>query len=217
MTAPGNPPIYHIVHLNRLASIFSDGYLFSDELMSERGVESETTIGMRKLKDARKVRSVGSPDQGTVGQYVPFYFCPRAVMLYMISVRSVQLMYRGGQRPIIHLVSDFNSATDWAAEYGNTWSFTNANASSMYSEFFDSKDKLNELQWDLIPNRDWQQPDVKNAKQSEFLMRNKFPWHLISEIGVIDESVKSAVETLLVNVKHKPIVNVHKEWYYENE
>ncbi len=34
-----------------------------------------------------------------VGDYVPFYFCPRSVMLYVISRKNhPSLTYRGGQR-----------------------------------------------------------------------------------------------------------------------
>jgi hypothetical protein len=39
-----------------------------------------------------------------VGDYVPFYFCPRSVMLYVIHrANHPDLSYRGGQEPIVHL------------------------------------------------------------------------------------------------------------------
>lgn len=42
-----------------------------------------------------------------VGQCVPFYFCPRSVMLYVIyCANHDELSYRGGQGPILHLEAD---------------------------------------------------------------------------------------------------------------
>ena len=50
-----------------------------------------------------------------VGQYVPFYFCFRSIMLYLLyQGNHPELTYRGGQRPIIHLEADFNATVEWA-------------------------------------------------------------------------------------------------------
>ena len=39
-----------------------------------------------------------------VGEYVPFYFCPRSVMLYVIHCANhPDIVYTEGQRPIVHL------------------------------------------------------------------------------------------------------------------
>lgn len=36
MPVPANPKIYHIVHVDKLASITADGFLYSDALMLQR-------------------------------------------------------------------------------------------------------------------------------------------------------------------------------------
>jgi len=56
--------------------------------------------------------------------------------------------------------------------------------------------------------------DRKRRKQAEFLVHRFFPWHLITEIGVIDDKVAGRVTELLEGATHKPPVNVHKLWYY---
>jgi hypothetical protein len=60
---------------------------------------------------ARRKRLPVSCHPGTcVGDYVPFYFCPRSVMLYVISRRNhSSLTYRGGQAPIVHLETDLHA------------------------------------------------------------------------------------------------------------
>ena len=81
---PVNPKIYHIVHLDRLSSILHDGGLFSDRVISQRA-NAGTIIGMNQIKDRRmhELRLETHPDL-YVGDCVPFYFCPRSVMLFLI-------------------------------------------------------------------------------------------------------------------------------------
>ena len=51
MTAalPAQPKIYHILHVDRLASVIADGALFSDAQMTQRA-GAGTTIGMNDIK-----------------------------------------------------------------------------------------------------------------------------------------------------------------------
>ena len=49
---PMQRKIYHITHLDRLASIIADGYLWCDAEVERRAPPS-TTIGMNKIKARR--------------------------------------------------------------------------------------------------------------------------------------------------------------------
>ena len=101
MPVPAQPKIYHIVHVDRLASIIADGFLWSDaEMVQRQGVG--TTIGMSNIK-ARRLNELSlSCHPGLrVGHCAPFYFCSRSVMLYLIYRRNEELTYKGGQEPII--------------------------------------------------------------------------------------------------------------------
>jgi len=83
MTVPARPKIYHIVHMDRLPSIIRDGFLLSDTEISRRTPHG-TTIGMSSIKQRRLGLMLSSHPGLHVGECVPFYFCPRSVMLYMI-------------------------------------------------------------------------------------------------------------------------------------
>ena len=52
MPPPAQPKIYHIVHVDRLASIVSDGCLWCDAVMVRRQ-GTGTTIGMNNIKYRR--------------------------------------------------------------------------------------------------------------------------------------------------------------------
>jgi hypothetical protein len=73
MAVPAQPKIYHIVHVDNLASIIADGCLWSDAVMVQR--QGGTVIGMNSIKQRRLRLPVTCHAGFTVGQFVPFYFC----------------------------------------------------------------------------------------------------------------------------------------------
>ena len=80
MAPPAQPKIYHIVHVDRLTSIVADGRLWSDATIQSRA-RSGTVIGMSKIKQRRLTNPIKCKPGLKVGDRVPFYFCPRSVML----------------------------------------------------------------------------------------------------------------------------------------
>lgn len=130
---PVQPKIYHIVHLDRLQSIITDGYLWCEAEVLRR-TPPGTTIGMNSIKQRRlKELTLISYPQLHVGDCVPFYFCPRSIMLYLIAQRNhPELAYRGGQEPIIHLQADLHASVTWAQKNQRKWSFTLSNAGSYF-------------------------------------------------------------------------------------
>ena len=123
MPPPDKPKIYHIVHVDRLASIVADGALWSDAEVQHRAPPG-TIIGMSDIKRRRTTKALDSHPDLCVGDCVPFYFCPRSVMLYVITMANhSELDYRGGQGPIVHLEADLHEAVAWANRHGRRWAF----------------------------------------------------------------------------------------------
>ena len=59
---------------------------------------------MSEIKQRRLTNPVKCRPGLSVGECVPFYFCPRSVMLYVIHMANhPELKYRGGQGAIVHL------------------------------------------------------------------------------------------------------------------
>lgn len=98
MPVPAHPKLYHILHVDRLKSVIGDGELWSDSLVRDRACTG-TTIGMNNIKQRRLEQNQLTSHPGLkVGDCVPFYFCPRSIMLYLISqANHPDLCYRGGQ------------------------------------------------------------------------------------------------------------------------
>ena len=134
MPIPPNPKIYHIVHVDRLESIIGAQCLWCDAEVINRAL-SGTTIGMGGIKERRLRSPLASHPGLNVGHCVPFYFCPRSVMLYLIhKANHPHLSYSGGQEPIIHLEADLRETVQWAESNHLCWAFTLSNAGSSYFE-----------------------------------------------------------------------------------
>jgi hypothetical protein len=150
-----------------------------------------------------------------VGDYVPFYFCPRSVMLYLLHRGNhPELNYQGGQAPILHLAADMYEVVDWANEEGRRWAFSLSNAGAVYTEFRNRLDQLDQVNWTAVAATDFRQPQIKEGKQAEFLVRDFLPWRVIRRIGVYSRSVNEQVATILGAGTGRPLVEIRREWYY---
>lgn len=209
---PARPKIYHICHVDRLASIIDCGGLLSDAATGRRALPG-TVIGMNKIKQRRLNELVlTSHPRLFVGQCVPFYFCPRSVMLYLIHRGNPELAYHGGQEQIVHLESDLHAAVAWAHAESRRWAFTLSNAGAYYFEDRADLAQLGEIDWAAVDARDWK--DCKEGKQAEFLFEEHFPWHLIERVGTCTPQVYGQVVNMLPNAGHRPMVAVRPDWYY---
>lgn len=214
MPAPANPKIYHIVHVDKLASITADGFLYSDAEMAARPANG-TVIGMNNIKARRMNELTLTSRPGLyVGQCVPFYFCPRSVMLFLIAHRNAELAYQGGQTPIVHLVADLKAVVAWAQDNGQRWAFTLSNAGSYYFEDRCDLAMLHEINWTAVQTGQWSGSPTKEQKQAEFLIEQQFPWHLIEEIAVYNQATGQQAVQGIAGAAHRPSVQIRPAWYY---
>lgn len=214
MRAPANPKIYHIVHVDKLMDIATDGYLFSDAVMAQHPPKG-TIIGMNNIKARRMTELTLDSHPGLyVGQCVPFYFCPRSVMLYLIHRRNAELAYQGGQNPIVHLVADLNAVVAWAQANQRRWAFTLSNAGSYYFEDRCDLGQLGEINWNAVQTNQWSGSPTKEQKQAEFLLDRHVPWHLIEQIGVFNQAIGQQAGQAIAGSAHRPPVHIRPGWYY---
>jgi hypothetical protein len=219
MPRPERPKIYHIVHVDRLASIAADGYLFSDAVISAREGGTGTTIGMGRIKQRRLTLPVACLPGLHVGECVPFYWCPRSVMLFLIHRDNhPDLTYHGGQQPILHLEADLLRTVEWAENHGKRWAFTLSNAGASYFESRCELGQLNEVNWEAVVATQWSgrgvASSVQEGKQAEFLIEDRFPWELVERIGIRSNAIVNRVDQALTAIAHRPVIEVRTDWYY---
>jgi hypothetical protein len=214
-TVPSSPKIYHITHIDNLPNIASSREMVSDA----NRIASRLTcslVGMSTIKQRRLDEIEVSCHPGTkVGQYVPFYFCPRSIMLFILHRGNhPEVSYKGGQQPIVHLEADFNTVINWANSNTVRWAFSNGNAGARLTTFYNHPSQLSEIDWAAIASTDFRDANIKEGKQAEFLMFDVFPWTLIEKIGTINSTMAAKVQTVLASVGHQPVIAIEPSWYF---
>ena len=167
---------------------------------------------MADVVDRRKLLSVPCHPVTKVGDYVPFYFCPRSVMLYVIyRGNHPGLTYTSGQVPIVHLEADLHTVAEWADRQRVPWAFTLSNAAESEAEFRRRLDDLSDVNWEAVKARQWS-GRLMAPKQAEFLVHRRVPWSLIERIGVINMRVAQRVSQITAGRAVR--VEVRGAWYY---
>jgi len=200
---PDDPQIFHITHRSNLASIVEQGGLWCDSKRIARNLKT-TNIGHLHIKERRLKRAVPTSGGGHLGDYVPFNFCPRSVMLFVVD-RGHQ-DYTAGQADIVHLVSSVSRA----ATADHAWAFTDRHAELQHALYYEDLAELGEVSWGVMGETYWSA--VKEERQAEFLVKEFFPWSLFTEIGVMSQAVQKAVRQALAGADAPP-VTIHRDWY----
>ncbi len=208
--------LYHIVHVDRLHSILNFdnlGQLICDSDVKEYNLPG-TAIGMRKIKERRMNELVLNSYPGLyVGDCVPFYFCPRSIMLYILHQKNHPgIEYKGGQEPIVHLVFKMAEVISWANRNCRRWVFTDSNAGSRYFNDYCNLLDINRLNWNAINTNNWD--TCKEGKQAEFLVEKSLPWCLMRQIGVYSLEYYHKVREVIATATHKPSIEIKYKWYY---
>ncbi|MGI9558791.1 MAG: type II toxin-antitoxin system toxin DNA ADP-ribosyl transferase DarT [Thermodesulfobacteriota bacterium] len=222
MTVPQNPNIYHIVHFDRLPHIIEQGRLLCDSAMTGKRPPCGTTIGMPQIKERRLKNLLSSYPNLRVGNCVPFYFCTRSVMLYVIHKKNAELIYKGGQEKIVYLEAELRAVVKWAEDENLRYAFTTSNAGSSDFEDYSELKDLNKIDWDVIGRNSWWDGEsteegknrAKEKRQAEFLVEKHLDWKLISNVYTQSSFIESKVLGFIEKSSHKPNVQTRSGWYY---
>jgi hypothetical protein len=204
-TDPTKIPIYHITDVTNLDSIIKAGGLKSDCAMED---EPHTPIGYSHIKERRmKETRISCRENRFVGEFVPFYYCPRSPMLYVVN-RGSTGRDPGCQKIILHLVSNVAAGMS----LNRDWAISDGNAGAGYPSFYADLDEgIGAVDWEAVAATDWR--GITNQKSAEFLVADFFPWIAIESIGCHDSKIAEKVRSILSSSKHQPSVHVRPTWY----
>ncbi len=202
---PEHVLIYHITDVANLPGILAEGGLHSDVAMTRRNpkIIGYTHIKERRLKEIRVACCGGR----FVGEFVPFYYCPRSPMLFTINKGSTGLP-ADCQQTIVHLVSTVAVGIG----LNQAWAISDGNAGAAYPSFFADVEALTGLDWAAIRATDWR--GKTSQKMAEFLVADFFPWTGFQAVGCHNSVVAKRVQDLLNSQPHRPAVSVEPGWYY---
>lgn len=209
--ADGATAVYHITHVDNLASMASRGVLSCDSVCST-GAVSPVSIAYQDLKAKRTNWPVKVAQRGKLADYVPFYYAPRSPMLYVIS-KGYVATYSGGQAEVAHLVF---GAEDIAAP--GSFVITDGHAATPLTTQYDDLSDFDKVSWPTMRGSFWHDTDEhgdrKRRRQAEFLVWDSVPFTAVRMIGVMTESVAERVRDTLAGTAHVPAIVVRRDWYY---
>lgn len=206
---PATTAIYHITHVANLTNILQSRGLYSDAVLDMVGGVGQRVIGYENIKQRRLHQyRVSCCGNRFVGEFVPFYFCPRSPMLFTLNKGNNPPLPAGCQRDIVHLVSTVARA----AALGRECAFSDGNAGAGYTQFDNDLANLGNLDWAAIRADIWK--EKRHEKQAEFLVADFFEWNAFTEIGCQNTATQQLVMAALSGNAHQPKVAVRPRWYY---
>ena len=218
MTTPtlqaGSTRIYRLVHIGSLEAYLRRQGLHAPNCAPDDGLEYRS-IHRQDVQSGRQTSGIPCGPGGAFLDYVPFYFCPRSVMLYQLHTGWVP-GYSEGQEPLIHLVSSVQRVQSSGAHFV----FSDGHGLAAMTRWYDDLEELDALDWNVISGRMWQdtpdEPDRKRRKQAEFLVHRLLDWEQIIGIGVASSVTLERVQSLLdlVGPDYIPPALILRDWYY---
>lgn len=169
-------------------------------------------IGDSSLINIRKSRIITGNLK--LSDFVSFYFCAKAPMLYMIRHGFKDVQQREPEE-IVYLVSSIEKIVD--EDY--LYYFTDGKANASVSKVFDSIKDLDKLDWDVIEDEFWanteEDQDRKRRKQAEFLIYQTIKLQDIIGIAVYNKSALEKVDKLKeIYSLENLVAKIRKNYYY---
>ncbi len=206
-----NIGLYRIISIQNLEKDLKKGLFAKSKAPVDA---SRVVIGNKEIISSRDQRPVKCYPDTMVNDYVPFYFAVRTPMLY--NIYTGMGVPKKPQNEIVYLCYRLmDLATD---EF--QWCFTNANAAERITKFYTDLNDLEQVDWHSINTTDFRtnnsdgDEDRIRKKHAEFLIKDHVPKHKISEIAVINTTVKIEVETIVSKCKLAIEVKVKRNFYF---
>lgn len=204
--------LFRMVHHNNIGHILQNGIHTQFSPLAD---PNYVAIGDRKLIDQRQEYTLGKQQEGTLGNYIPFYFCGQTPMLLNIKTGHRGITKRK-QEEIIFIVCEINNLTQQCEK----WFFTDGHAKDALSKSYsDLKDLIN-LDWELIKSKYWKNTENDlgrmRRKQAEFLVYQHVPLTCIRGLIVKNESRKLEMDEIILNLglKLEVYLDLNCKYYY---
>lgn len=214
MSVPNPTPVYRLVHIENLNTILCREAMHATNHVPDDGLPYRTIHNV-DIQNTRRIYAIPCGPDGTIHDYVPFYFGPRSPMLLQLQTGRVP-GFTDKQPSLIYLVSTVQRI----AEAGLGWVFSDGHGIARFTEWFDQIADLDKIDWTAADAKQWNDTvddmDRQRKKQAEFLVHQSCPWDMIEEIGVYNHWAMTRVKAILERFNSELLrpVRIRPEWYY---
>lgn len=204
---------YRICHIDNVAGILENGLCTKHHPDAS---ENFISIGNPQIIDTRDSTPVKIPGYGNIGDYIPFYFTPRSMMLLnIVSGYWHPVVPKRSKEEIIVIRCLLDRLVELDRFF---FSDGQANVTSV-SQHYNDLENLDEIDWDIIHKSDFKKDlddsDKQRRYQAEFLVHMHVPVSHIESIHVYSEKAAKIVKTELANTDLILPIKVTKEYFFD--
>jgi hypothetical protein len=167
---PAKARIFRITHIDNIPWILRHGLHCGTSGTLDPNFRG---IGSADLIEMRKIKTVPIPPEGTLGDYVPFYFTSRTPMLM-----NIKTGYNVPMLPMEEIVIIVSSLHRWMS-LGIPFVFTDRRSYYSNAQFFADLADLERIDWDILVRSDFKRDvndlDRKERYQAEALAHRHVP------------------------------------------
>jgi hypothetical protein len=202
--------IFRITHIENLPWLLTNGIHCRNSPAHDPNFRE---IGNPELIQKRAHRVVPLNPEGTLSDYVPFYFTPSSPMLYNIKT-GYRGMRRTPMREIVILVSSLHRI----AELRLPFVFTDRHAYLQTAQFRSELADLDIVDWKLLAARDFQRdpndPGKLERYQAEALIHQHVPVSALRGVACFDSDSERQIIGQLSQAGVSLRVATKSDWYF---
>jgi hypothetical protein len=207
---PQKALIFRITHRDNLPWILEHGLHAPNGALfdpNHRNIGSPDLIGKRTTH----VVSVGP--QGTLSDYIPFYFTPFSIMMY--NIHTGRNVPKVPNEEIIVMISSLHQI----AHLGIPFVFTDQHAFRKTASYFTELADLNRVDFPLLNRRDFRKYDTNDlAKtdryQAEALIWKYLPVEALLGIASYTHEVDTWLKAEILRLGKNVNTSVLRNWYF---
>ena len=204
--------VYRIIHKDNLSDVLTHGIVNKHH---QNASKSFISIGNLAIIDVRSSTAVRIEGYGNIGDYVPFYFTPRSIMLYnIITGYYAPKVPRRGKDEIVVIRCTIDTLIQRPR-----WFFTDGQANVGETKHYNALSSLNKIDWTSIQSSNFSKSDGdfdrQRRYQAEFLVQDLVPVECIESLYVYCEDTLALIEECIKTMKKKIPVHIHKPYFFD--
>lgn len=202
---------YRITHIDNLPLLLENGIINNNHPNANT---KYIEIGNREIIDDRHKTPVKIYNYGMIGEYVPFYFTPKSIMLLnIITGYKMPVVPKRAKNEILVVRCEIQKLATLSQ-----WFFTDGQANDMVSNHFNNLKYLTKIDWKSIQNSNFSKDngdfDRPRRYQAEFLVHNQVPLSYFESLNVYDKNSQKLVSKKLLQNNINLAINVKPEYFF---
>lgn len=204
---------YRISHIQNIPQILHNGLCTKHH---QNASNDFIRIGNPEIIDVRDETEVRIDGYGYLGEYVPFYFTPKSMMLFNIITgyrQPIVKQYPKDEIIVVRcLIQDLSDSGKFFFTDGQ------ANEKAM-TRHYNDLNSLGNIDWDIIQQSDFKRDAADTDKtrryQAEFLMHEHVPIKNIESIHVYSDKAGNLVNLEMAKTNILIPIHITKQYFFD--